>query len=120
MKRLLLGLGLALALVLACGTASAVRTVELIEGAYEIALSGVTFPSSVGGFVRVKTCDQCEAVDLRVVSASRFFTSAGEITFAEFLLAVDQAEEADGAYLLVLYDLESKQVTRVGLRTIGA
>lgn len=116
MTRLLLGI----ALVLAFATAWAARTVELIEGSYEIMLSGVTFPSSVGGFVRVKTCDQCEPVDLRVVSTTRYFTNAGELALAEFLLAVDKAEDADAAYLVVVYNLESKQVTRIGMRTIGA
>ena len=115
MTRLLLGI----ALVLALGTAWAARTVDLIEGAYEIALSGVTFPSSVGGFVRVKTCDQCEPVDLSVVSTTRYFTNTGELALGEFLLAVDKAEDADAAYVVVVYNLQSKQVTRIGMRTIG-
>src|SRR5687768_5765359 len=111
MTRLLLGI----ALVLAFGTAWAVRTVDLDEGAYELTLASVDFPSSAGGFVRIKSCAECEAEDLRVTSATRYFTNAGELTFAEFLLAIDEAEEAGGAYVLVLYDLESRQATRIGL-----
>lgn len=112
---------LAIALTLAFGTAWAARTVELVEGAYELALPAVTFPSSDGGFVRFRPCAECESVALRVGSGTRYFTKAGNLALTDFLLAVDEIRETheNRAFVVVFYDLASKQVTRIAVGAAG-
>ena len=114
---------LAIALSLAFGTASATRrTVELVEGAYELGLPRVSFPSSDGGFVRFQPCDECDPVALQVTSGTRYVAKGGELTRADFLLAIDdiRATDESRAFVLVLYDLASKRVTRIAVHAVGS
>ena|SRR5687767_375233 len=113
---------LAIALSLAFGTASAGRTIELVEGAYELGLGSVNFPSSDGGFVRFQPCDVCDPVALQVTSGTRYVTEAGELALADFLRAIGEIRAADEsrAFVLVFYDLASKRVTRIAVHAVDA
>jgi hypothetical protein len=113
---------LAIALTFVFGTAWAARTLELVEGAYELALPDVALPSSDGGFVRVQPCDVCDSVALRVSSETQYFTKAGRLSFADFVLAVDGLRQthANRALVVVFYDRASKEVTRIAVHTVGA
>jgi hypothetical protein len=113
---------LAIALTFAFGTASAARTLEVVEGAYELALPVVTFPTADGGFVRFRPCTECDAVALGVTSQTRYFTRAGELGRADFLVAVDDIRQTqeNRALVIIFYDLASKRVTRIAVNAVGA
>jgi hypothetical protein len=112
---------LAIALSLAFGTATAGRTIEVVGGAYELGLDRVSFPSSDGGFVRIRPCDECEPVTLQVTSGTRYVTKDGPLVLAEFLRVVDDIRAAgeSRAFVLVTYDLASKRVARIAVHAAG-
>jgi hypothetical protein len=112
---------LAIALTLAFGTASAARTLEIVEDAYELGLPAVTFPSADGGFVRIQPCDECQSVALRVTSETQYFTNAGQLGRADFSIAVAAIRQTheNRALVVVFYDVESKEVTRIAVSAVG-
>jgi hypothetical protein len=105
-------------LTLAAGDAAAVRTVELVEGAYELVLSDAVLPSSIAGSLLLKPCPDCDTVTLRVDGETTYHVGASRVALPD-LHAVAGRLRAAGADkttpLGVFYDRETRRVTRVRL-----
>jgi hypothetical protein len=116
MSRLILAIVLAVA---AAADASAARTVEYIEGAYEVSLSTLVLPLSTSGRLSVRpTCGGCAPITLNVNASTEYTFGAGRsISLAELRTAVTQQRQKPGgaATGVVFYNLATKRVTRVVL-----
>lgn len=106
-----------LVLTLALSAAAAARTLELVEGAYEVRLGDVTLPRSAAGSAVFTPCADCDSVGLQVTSSTRYFVSDRALPLPEFLEAVAALREAtdDGEETLVgvFFDLRTNRVTRI-------
>ncbi len=106
----------ALSLAMLAGTATAGRTVKLIENGIETRLADVTMPSGGAGTVIVEQgCDGCALLSLRASPETRYFVGDTALPHAEFLRAVARIEESAGGDtgVVVFYDRESGRVTRI-------
>lgn len=106
----------ALSLLVLASSASAGRTVEIIENGLEAALGHVTMPSQ-GGTVIVRTCESCDPQSMRVGADTQYVIGDRALPLNEFKRAV--AEIRDGtpggeSTLVGIYsDRESERVTRI-------
>jgi hypothetical protein len=117
--RLILALALALAAV---GNAGAARTIEYVEGAYEVTLASLVLPASVSGRLSVRTCAACAQINLQVNGNTAYsFGSRKPMPLADFRVAVAQLRQKPGARAsgVVFYNLTTKRVTRVVLNPTG-
>jgi hypothetical protein len=99
------------------GEATAARTMEHIEGAYELVLRDVELPATAVGSLTLKPCAECDPITLRAAPATEYSFIGGEaLPLRDFLAQVAHLRETgrDGsAGVGVFYDLASKRVTRV-------
>ncbi len=95
------------------------RVVELTEDAYELALGDVSLPDGVTGSVRFRTCPACRTTSLRVTRVTTYFVNGAALEFADFLAAAEAIRQMDGGNdntaVYVFFDIESRQVNRIGL-----
>jgi len=101
-----------------CGVAAA-RTLEILEGAYELALGDVALPSSAAGAAVFAPCEGCDTVRLQVSSRTRYVLGGRELALPDFLVAVERTRQAAGGnestLVIVNYDLETHRVTRIAV-----
>jgi hypothetical protein len=99
--------------------AGAAQTLQLVEGAYELLLADVSFPSSIAGNVTFKTCSSCDTQVRPVDSGTEFVGPAGPVSLDEFRAAVAELRSAPNGNQTtavgVFYNLETNRVTRVSL-----
>jgi hypothetical protein len=116
MSRLILAVVLAVA---AATGASAARTIDYVEGAYEVSLSTLVLPLSTSGKLSVRpACDGCTPITLNVNASTEYaFGTRKGLPLADFRTAVTQQRQKPGgaATGVVFYDLATKRVTRVVL-----
>lgn len=109
---------LAAAVALMCGNAFGARTLEPIEGAYELRLIDVVLPASPLGSLIVRSCTACDPVAL-LVDGNTTYSLVGQapITLADFTVVAEQlrASQGEDASVGVFYDLGTQRVTRVVL-----
>jgi hypothetical protein len=90
---------------------------QLVEGAHELSLENVTFPANRTGSMILKACSTCDALTRRVDLETTYSTSAGPMPLAEFLIVIDELDDAPGISagtpVTVFYSLSSGRVTRV-------
>lgn len=113
MTRLILALVLALAAV---GDAGAARTIEYVEGAYEVTLATLVLPASESSRLSVRTCTACAQISLPVNGNTAYSFGAGKpMPLADFRVAVARLRQKPGAGAsgVVFYNLATKRVTRV-------
>jgi hypothetical protein len=105
------------ALLIAAGSAAAQRTIEYVEGAYELALREVDLPPNVVGALTFKTCDSCMRISLSTTADTQYsFVDGRALTFADFSATVTRIRQTAAASrtgVNLFYDLATKQVTRV-------
>lgn len=82
-----------------------------VEGAYEVSMEEVSFPSTETGTLRVTTCSGCDTVSLRITGASQVFIGKAQVTMGEFRDFATNSE----APLYVFYKLGTDDVTRIVL-----
>ena len=119
MTRLILGVALALAAVAAAGAA---RTIEYVEGAYEVSLTDVTLPASTSGRLRIRTCATCSQITLQINASTVYRFGGGKpLSLADFQKAVTQLQQKPNAHAngVVFYSLATKRVTRVVFTPAG-
>jgi hypothetical protein len=108
-------------IVLACALdpAWAVRVIEQPEGAYELALGGVSLPAGATGSVSFRPCADCNPTSLRVSNATRYFVNGTAVPLEGLLRNVEQLQQTDGDWdsilLTVYYDRASHRVNRIAL-----
>ncbi|HEX5045534.1 MAG TPA: hypothetical protein VFX89_00305 [Gammaproteobacteria bacterium] len=115
MRRFILGLALVLAGI---ADARAARTIEYVEGAYEITLRNLILPAGTSGNLSLRTCATCERINLRVNTSTKYsFRSGDPMSLVDFQLAVATLRQQPGvgANGVVFYNLATKRVTRVVL-----
>jgi hypothetical protein len=112
MTRILLGV----LLLAAIGGAHAARTMQYVEGAYELALSDVQLPSTTNSALTFKSCASCSPVSLTVNGATEYRLGDQPLPLPELnatVAALRSGAGKDSAAVAVYYDLGSKRVTRV-------
>lgn len=105
----------ALLLVTAGGAAQAARTIEYVEGAYELGLADISLPASINGQLTFKACARCSSIALPVNTATQYSFGGTAQSLAEFTATIAslRAGGQDATGINVYYDLASKRVTRV-------
>lgn len=110
-----------LSLLLLAGTASAGRTLEVIEGAIEAVLGDVTMPGgSAGTLIIDGSCDDCEPQSLRATTDVRYYIHDTQLPRSEFMNEVDRlnaTQQGQQTPVGIFYDRESERVTRIMLFT---
>lgn len=101
-----------LLLALALPSAAEFRTVA---EAYEVQLSNLRLPRSVGGTVSFKACDNCEYQTIRVTSDTSWIVNGRAMTLSRFQERIAELEDHDNEYLTVLHHLEDDQVLKVSI-----
>lgn len=99
------------------GTAIA-RTLELIEGAYEVRLTDITLPRQPSGTLTVRPCMTCEARSLRLSAETAYVGPDGAMPLQELVDDIGSLRgttAGDQAAIFVFYRLGTNQVTRVSL-----
>jgi hypothetical protein len=113
MKRTILALTLALGL----NGISVARDLQMVEGAYELALNDILLPANTRDTAAFKPCESCDTVRLRVSDATRYLFGSRPQALPEFLVSVDRLRQREGAAGTaaagVYYDLRTKQITRI-------
>jgi hypothetical protein len=109
------------ALILSCSlvTAASARTLEMIEGAYELTLGDVAMPRSEVGTAFFRSCPTCKTNGLRVTAQTHYLISNRELPYADFLRAVEDLRRRAGGNrdtgVGIFYDLGSNQITRIAV-----
>jgi hypothetical protein len=95
------------------------QTLQIIEGAYELTLGNVYFPSSTVGSVIFRSCAQCESRTLRVDTGTRYLTARGTQPLPDFLDQVAELKTLeivnDHTPVTVFYSMDSGRVTRISV-----
>ncbi|CAN5285903.1 hypothetical protein BH24PSE2_BH24PSE2_16810 [soil metagenome] len=110
MKTAHLFTAVAAALILLNSTEAAVMY-KLVEEAFESTTADARIPAAVGQSIVLRHCPACEATTLQVTKDSRFFIDEQQVPLAEFRRAANRGTHG----LIVFYDLESFEVTRMKL-----
>lgn len=100
------------------GMTASARTLELIEGAHEVALAEVTLPGSPVGTVFFRACGTCDPQGMTVMPQTVYEIGGRSFRHREFLEAVDELHDNGGnatAMVTIFYDLESNRVTRIAV-----
>jgi len=112
MTRILLGV----LLFAAIGGAHAARTMEYVEGAYELTLADVQFPTTTNSAITFKACELCPPISLTVNAATEYRLGGQPLPLPELnatVAAWRSGGAQDSTAVAVFYDLGSKRVTRV-------
>jgi hypothetical protein len=110
---------LAITLLFALDTASALRVLELVERAVELRLDELTLPSDSGGTVSFSECPTCGISTHRLTDSTVYRANGQTLPLAEFLLAaaeIDEGPDGDTAVATVYLDIATGRVTRIEVR----
>jgi hypothetical protein len=102
--------------IAAVNTASAQRTLEVVEGAGEYPLSQLELPADGTGSLAVKPCTGCQTTFHRVTSATKYMLDGSPVAYADLALVIEEirAAGADERTLVgVFIDRASQDVTRI-------
>ena len=97
------------------GTTGA-QSLEIIEGAYELTLADISFPSSSFGTLTFRDCANCAPTSLSVEAETTYATAQGQLPLPAFLSRVAELGNlgaAGATPVTVFYSLASGKVTRV-------
>lgn len=108
-----------LLLALAAATCASARTLEVIEGAYEVSLGEFNVPRSRVGTASFRTCSTCKTVALSVTTRTRYEISGRAYDYPDFIELVTKIRQRDGGNgttdVSVFYGLDSNLVTRIAV-----
>jgi hypothetical protein len=113
MKRLVIALALGLS-----AAAASPQSLELVEGAAELSLSDIGFPTTAGGTVSFTTCETCDTKRMQVDSGTVYVGLAGAVPLAEFLDDVAELRTTEAgrqSFVGLFYDLRNNRITRIKL-----
>ena len=88
---------------------------DIVQEAYEVALSNVRLPRSPNGTIAFKECDRCEYAVLRVGADTRYRLNGKPVRLVKFREALASVQDRDGEAVTVLHHLERNQVTEVSV-----
>lgn len=100
------------------GVASAApRVLGQVEGSYELMLNNVQTPLNTSGFVRLRTCATCDSKTHDVNASTAYYLGEQRLQFADFSALMQDlrasASAAGNVLIMVFYNLESSDVTRI-------
>lgn len=108
----------AVCLLILASSASAQRTLKIVEYAIEAPLSNLILPAGATGTVIVNgICDTCPTRNLLAGIDTRYLVRDTNVPHDEFMRQLQSARNEDGESALVgvYYDAESERVTRIKL-----
>lgn len=110
-------IAIALVVGLLAGSANAFRVIEDVEGSVELALPELTLPTDSNGNVQYRACATCSSVTQTVNDETVYRVNGQALGFPEFLAAIADIRKTPSvenrALAVVVYDLNTKRVTRV-------
>jgi hypothetical protein len=111
---------IAIALLLAVDTASALRVLELVERAVELTLADLTLPSAGGTTISFSECARCGVSTHRLTDATVYQANGQTLALVDFLRVADEIGDrqrgAERASAAVFLDIATGRVTRIELR----
>lgn len=111
---------LSIALLMTLGTTASPRTLELIEGAYELVLSEVIMPINVNGTTFVRSCVTCPTIGIPVTPETEYHIDGRMLPlprFREEIAALRVTANGNESGVGVFYGLDSGTVTRIKVYT---
>ena len=110
----------ALALVLGCDTAGAVRVVEQVERAVELTLDQLTLPSQGGSTISFRECDDCSIKTHVLPNTTVYMANQQIVGLPDFLRIAHEIEGkpngAKQAMAVVFLDIATERITRIEMR----
>ncbi|MDJ0750527.1 MAG: hypothetical protein QNJ11_13655 [Woeseiaceae bacterium] len=88
---------------------------DIVQKAYEVALSNVRLPRTPTGTIALKECDRCDYVVLRVGADTLYRLDGKPVRLSDFRAALARVADRDGEAVTVLHHLERNQVTEVSV-----
>ncbi|MEM8817524.1 MAG: hypothetical protein AAFX56_20090 [Pseudomonadota bacterium] len=88
---------------------------EITAKAHEVRLSALRLPATPSGSVAFKACDTCEYTTRRVSGNTRWVLNNKTVSLAEFRAGLASVRNRSEAWVTVLHDLGSDQITRVAV-----
>ena len=88
---------------------------DIVQEAYEVALSNVRLPRTPNGTIAFKECARCDYNVMRVGGDTRYRLNGKVIRLVKFREALAQVQDRDGEAVTVLHHLERNQVTEVSV-----
>jgi hypothetical protein len=111
---------IAIAALLALGTAHATRVLDQVENGFELTLADLHLPAAGGETISFSACPRCGINTHRLTDTTVFKVNGRQVPLAEFLRITAQVSErpADAArtFAGVFLDIASGRVTRIELR----
>lgn len=93
----------------------AAADVNVVQRAYEIALSDMRLPRAHSGTIAFKECEKCNYVRLRVGEDTRYKIDGKAMPLKKFREALRLIENREDQPVTVLHHLERNQVTAVSV-----
>lgn len=110
-----------MALALAMASAASARTLELLEGAYELRLADIRMPRSPVDTAAFRTCESCKTQALTATVRTRYEIDGRRYELPDFRELVTKIRQRDGGNgstgVGIFYGLESNQITRIAVFT---
>ena len=107
-KVLIAAVALLLALPVAAQT-------DIVEQAYEVALSDMRLPRVPNGTIAFKECDRCDYNVMRVGGDTRYRLNGKLTRLVKFREALATVQDRDSKAVTVLHNIERDQVTEVSV-----
>ena len=106
----------AVVLSLIIGGSAAARTLEVLEGAYELTLAEIVMPLSPVGTAFVTACPTCSSIGVPVTPNTRYEINGRSMPLRDFLeevAAIRVRSDGNESGVGLLYDLQTSQATKI-------
>ena len=87
----------------------------VISQAYEVALSNFRAPATTNGGIAFQECDDCERINVRVTSGTRYTISGKTVRLEDFRKAIANVRNRDGVAVTVVHHLESDTIEMINV-----
>lgn len=107
------------AAALLCLALPAAADYEVVQEAYEVALSDMRLPRAEGGTIAFKECATCEYRRVRVAADTTYRINGKPLTLAKFRATLEGVADRENQPVTVLRHVERNQVTDVSVYLRG-
>jgi hypothetical protein len=87
----------------------------VISQAYEVALSNFRAPATTNGGIAFRECDDCERMNVRVTSGTRYTISGRTVRLEDFRKAIANVPNRGGVAVTVVHHLESDTIELINV-----
>ena len=88
---------------------------DIVQEAYEVALSDLRLPRAHGGTIAFKECASCDYRRLRVSAATTYRINGQAVPLPKFRAAMRQVADRENEAVTVMHHLKLNQVTDVSV-----